>query len=79
MLLLAISPEIATFTPQEATPASGRSALWGANVEGQQGGMDTSANCFLEAKYPCEFAWKDEYGGITLLQSEKANYFPTAT
>lgn len=33
---LAISPEIATFIPQEATPASGHSALWRESVEGQQ-------------------------------------------
>lgn len=73
---LAISPEIATFIPQGATPAPGHSALWRANIEGQQGvWICLLINCFVEAKHPSEFTRKDEYGRNPLLQKVKKLFF----
>lgn len=53
---LAISPEITTFIPQGAAPASGHSASWRANIEGQQREW-----IWIFGGKICEFNRKDEW------------------
>lgn len=65
---LVISPECLFLQKQHQPlvilPVEGK--CWGTAV-----GMAMSANCFLDAKYPCKFTMKDEYGGTPLLQKVK--------
>lgn len=55
---LAISPEIATFIPQEATPASGHSALWWGSIEGQQGAWTCLQTAFWRQNIPVNLLGK---------------------